>query len=161
MGKFFFVQFFRRYVMSRIDTIIELAEASVISTTPGAVPPHVDDGGHLPFGGTIGNTRGPSAFGKRKLTTANTLGNPQSLLLNYPPEPTKANLDCWMRNCVPHSTCYPPSFAQIPADNNATLKHSDPKPMLTAHRSASTMHEMHDFGTSQAPPIPEAPEPSS
>jgi len=78
--------------------LIETAEAALISTTPGAVPPHVDDGGHLPFGGTIGNTRGPSAFGKRKLTTANALGNPQALLLNYPPEPTSANLSCWTRN---------------------------------------------------------------
>jgi len=81
-----------------IDQLIETAEMMLISTTPGAVPPHVDDGGHLPFGGTIGGTRGPSAFGKRKLTTANALGNPQALLLNYPPEPTKANLSCWERN---------------------------------------------------------------
>jgi len=81
-----------------IDILIESAEINLISTTPGAVPPHVDDGGHLPFGGTIGGTRGPSAFGKRKLTTANALGNPQALLLNYPPEPTVANLSCWKRN---------------------------------------------------------------
>jgi len=81
-----------------LDKLVETAEINLISTTPGAVPPHVDDGGHLPFGGTIGGTRGPSAFGKRKLTTANALGNPQALLLNYPPEPTNANLSCWERN---------------------------------------------------------------
>ncbi|KAL1514482.1 hypothetical protein AB1Y20_003581 [Prymnesium parvum] len=81
-----------------IDKLIANAEMNLISTTPGAVPPHVDDGGHLPFGGMIGGTRGPSAFGKRKLTTANALGNPQALLLNYPPEPTPANLRCWERN---------------------------------------------------------------
>ena len=45
-----------------ITQMIESAEANLISTTPGAVPPHVDDGGHLPFGGQVGGTRGPSAF---------------------------------------------------------------------------------------------------
>jgi len=78
--------------------LIEEAESKLISTTPGAVPPHFDDGGHLPFGGTIGNTRGPSAFGKRKMTRANALGNPQALLLNYPPENNEATLKCWERN---------------------------------------------------------------
>jgi len=78
--------------------LIEQSEAKLISTTPGAVPPHFDDGGHLPFGGTIGNTRGPSAFGKRKMTRANALGNPQALLLNYPPENNEATLKCWERN---------------------------------------------------------------
>ena len=83
-----------------ITTIIEQAEGQLISTTPGAVPPHADDGGHLPFGGLIGGTRGPSAFGKRKMTRANAIGNPQALLLNYPPEDTEATLKCWERNCA-------------------------------------------------------------
>ena len=81
-----------------IKQMIETAEANLISTTPGAVPPHLDDGGHLPFGGMIGDTRGPSAFGKRKMTRANAIGNPQALLLNYPPEDTLATLKCWERN---------------------------------------------------------------
>jgi len=81
-----------------ITEIIEKAEGNLISTTPGAVPPHFDDGGHLPFGGTIGNTRGPSAFGKRKMTRANAIGNPQALLLNFPPENGPAQLKCWERN---------------------------------------------------------------
>ena len=80
--------------------MIEHAESNLISTTPGAVPPHLDDGGHLPFGGLIGDTRGPSAFGKRKMTRANAIGNPQALLLNYPPEDTEATLKCWERNCA-------------------------------------------------------------
>lgn len=78
--------------------MIEESESNLISTTPGAVPPHMDDGGHLPFGGTVGGTRGPSVFGKRKLTRANAIGNPQALLLNYPPEPTNANYSNWERN---------------------------------------------------------------
>ena len=82
-----------------ISQMIETAESNLISTTPGAVPPHVDDGGHLPFGGQIGGTRGPSAFGKRKMTRANAIGNPQALLLNYPPENTEMTLKCWERNC--------------------------------------------------------------
>ena len=81
-----------------ISEIVDKAESNLISTTPGAVPPHFDDGGHLPFGGTIGNTRGPSAFGKRKMTRANAIGNPQALLLNYPPENTESTLRCWERN---------------------------------------------------------------
>ena len=84
-----------------ISGIIEQAESMLISTTPGAVPPHVDDGGHLPFGGLVGGTRGPSAFGKRRLTTANALGDPQAQLLNYLPDPTPANLACGERNCEP------------------------------------------------------------
>jgi len=81
-----------------IVAIIDKAESNLISTTPGAVPPHFDDGGHLPFGGTIGNTRGPSAFGRRKATRANAIGNPQALLLNFPPENGPAQLACWERN---------------------------------------------------------------
>ena len=81
-----------------IAKLIEESESKLISTTPGAVPPHFDDGGHLPFGGTIGNTRGPSAFGRRKATRANAIGNPQALLLNYPPENGEAQLQCWERN---------------------------------------------------------------
>jgi len=81
-----------------ITELIEAAEASLISTTPGAVPPHLDDGGHLPFGGMIGDTRGPSSFGKRKMTRANAIGNPQALLLNYPPENTEEKLKGWARN---------------------------------------------------------------
>ena len=30
-----------------INQMIQTAEANLISTTPGAVPPHLDDGGHL------------------------------------------------------------------------------------------------------------------
>jgi len=81
-----------------ITELIEKSEANLISTTPGAVPPHLDDGGHLPFGGTIGGTSGPSAFGKRKMTRANAIGNPQALLLNYPPECNEVTLKCWDRN---------------------------------------------------------------
>ena len=81
-----------------VNKMIQTAEANLISTTPGAVPPHLDDGGHLPFGGMVGDTRGPSAFGKRKMTRANAIGNPQALLLNYPPENTPATLKCWERN---------------------------------------------------------------
>ena len=83
---------------SDIAKIIDLAESRLISTTPGSVPPHFDDGGHLPFGGTIGNTRGPSAFGRRKATRANAIGNPQALLLNFPPQNGPAQLACWERN---------------------------------------------------------------
>lgn len=75
-----------------------MSEMKLLSTMPGAVPPHLDDGGHLPFGGTIDGTSGPSAFGKRHLTTPNMLGNPQALLLNYPPVPTSQHLACWARN---------------------------------------------------------------
>lgn len=91
-----------------IAELIEKAEGNLISTTPGAVPPHFDDGGHLPFGGTIGNTRGPSAFGKRKMTRANALGNPQALLLNYPPENNDAQLKSWERNCSVQYSLGPP-----------------------------------------------------
>ena len=82
------------------DAIIEKAEASLISTKPGAVPPHLDIGGHLPFGGTTHNgTGGRSAFGKRKIvTSAGTGNNPRALLLNYPPPPTEANIRCWEVN---------------------------------------------------------------
>lgn len=108
--------------------MIEQAESQLISTTPGAVPPHLDDGGHLPFGGLIGGTRGPSAFGKRKMTRANAIGNPQALLLNYPPEDTEATLKCWERNCarpvarssphgdLPPPLSDPPFFARLRAD---------------------------------------------
>lgn len=109
--------------MEEIDRLVQGAEMNLISTTPGAVPPHVDDGGHLPFGGTIGGTRGPSAFGKRKLTTANALGNPQALLLNYPPEPTKANLTCWERNCAPPA---PGIGRRRPSAGHAILPSSHP-----------------------------------
>jgi len=85
-------------VSDAITELIETAEASLISSTPGAVPPHLDDGGHLPFGGMVGGTSGPSAFGKRKMTRANAIGNPQALLLNYPPEDTESTLKMWERN---------------------------------------------------------------
>uniref|UniRef100_A0A7S3F219 Uncharacterized protein n=1 Tax=Haptolina ericina TaxID=156174 RepID=A0A7S3F219_9EUKA len=81
-----------------INRIVEKAEQNLLSTTPGAVPPHVDDGGHLPYGGTIGGTRGPSAFGKKRLTTKGSLGNPQAQLLNYPPEASAGGLGAWERN---------------------------------------------------------------
>ena len=66
-----------------VAKLIATAEGNLISTTPGAVPPHLDDGGHLPFGGIDGGTRGRSAFGKRKMTRENAIGNPQALLLTY------------------------------------------------------------------------------
>ena len=44
-----------------IAAMIERAEANLISTTPGAVAPHVDDGGHLPFGGTGKSTSSSGA----------------------------------------------------------------------------------------------------
>jgi hypothetical protein len=80
-------------------TILE-AESRLISAAPGAVPPHLDTGGHLPFGGTLnGGTAGKSAFGKRKIVTSDDAGtNPQALMLNFPPEPTEENLKCWARN---------------------------------------------------------------
>ena len=62
-----------------VAKLIATAEGNLISTTPGAVPPHLDDGGHLPFGGIDGGTRGRSAFGKRKMTRENAIGNPQAL----------------------------------------------------------------------------------
>mmetsp|Transcript_12088 Transcript_12088/g.34787 ORF Transcript_12088/g.34787 Transcript_12088/m.34787 type:complete len:212 (+) Transcript_12088:85-720(+) len=84
---------------SMADTILE-AESRLLSTAPGAVPPHLDTGGHLPFGGTLnGGTAGKSAFGKRKIVTADSNGsNPQALMLNFPPEPTEENLKCWAKN---------------------------------------------------------------
>ena len=104
-----------------VAKLIATAEGNLISTTPGAVPPHLDDGGHLPFGGTVGDTRGPSAFGKRKMTRANAIGNPQALLLNYPPEDTEATLKCWERNCAP-----PPFFSRA-----SHLTPPSPHPALT------------------------------
>ena len=68
-----------------VDAMIAEAESKIIATTPGTVPPHLDDGGHLPFGGTLGGTRGPSLFGKRKIVTSDADPNPQALLLNFPP----------------------------------------------------------------------------
>jgi len=88
----------RKMVKDAITELIEKSEANLISTTPGAVPPHLDDGGHLPYGGTIGETHGASAFGKRKMTRANAIGNPQALLLNYPPSATDVTLKMWERN---------------------------------------------------------------
>jgi len=83
-----------------IDALMAEAESKFISASAGAVPPHLDDGGHLPFGGTVNGTSGPSAFGKRKIVTAGAANspNPQQLLLNYPPEPTVENINCWERN---------------------------------------------------------------
>jgi hypothetical protein len=97
-----------------INRIVEKAEQNLLSTTPGAVPPHVDDGGHLPYGGTIGGTRGPSAFGKKRLTTKGSLGNPQAQLLNYPPEASAGGLGAWERNCAPPTLHGTRSTNQIP-----------------------------------------------
>ena len=109
-------------------------QASLISTTPGAVPPHFDDGGHLPFGGTIGNTRGPSAFGRRKATRANAIGNPQALLLNYPPENGPAQLACWERN-------YKSSIYMDPAGEEGRMVSSNfssfGKPMVPSYLAQS------------------------
>ena len=95
------------------DAIIAKAEASLISTKPGAVPPHLDVGGHLPFGGTTHNgTGGRSAFGKRKIvTSAGTGNNPRALLLNYPPPSTEANIRCWEVNYK--SSVYQDPVAEI------------------------------------------------
>ena len=86
--------------MADIDELIRKAEADLIAATPGAVPPALDDGGHLPFGGMINGTDGPSAFGKRKICPSGgtTADNPRALLLNYPPPPTEHNIHCWERN---------------------------------------------------------------
>ena len=83
---------------SQVDEIVREAESKIIAATPGAVPPHDDDGGHLPFGGSMGGTRGPSMFGKRKIVTSDSDPNPQALLLNFPPKPSEANIICWERN---------------------------------------------------------------
>ena len=91
-----------------VDEIIAEAESKIIAATPGTVPPHLDDGGHIPFGGTLGGTRGPSLFGKRKIVTSDADPNPQALLLNYPPKPTAENIRCWERNCAPPQPAYPP-----------------------------------------------------
>jgi len=85
-----------------VDDIIAAAESLIISTTPGTVPPHMDDGGHLPFGGSLNGTRGPSLFGKRKIVTSDADPNPQALLLNYPPAPTAENIRCWEKNYKSH-----------------------------------------------------------
>ena len=84
-----------------IDEMIANAEKNIIASSAGAVPPHMDDGGHLPFGGSIGGTRGPSLFGKRKIVTSDADPNPQALLLNFPPQPSVANIQCWEKNCAP------------------------------------------------------------
>jgi hypothetical protein len=83
---------------SQVDEIVRDAESKVIAARPGAVPPHHDDGGHLPFGGSIGGTRGPSMFGKRKIVTSDADPNPQALLLNFPPKPSAANIINWEKN---------------------------------------------------------------
>ena len=84
-----------------IDEMIANAEKNIIASSAGAVPPHMDDGGHLPFGGSIGGTRGPSLFGKRKIVTSDADPNPQACMLNYPPQPTEMNLKIWKDNCAP------------------------------------------------------------
>ena len=83
---------------SQVDEIVRDAESKVIAARPGAVPPHDDDGGHLPFGGSMGGTRGPSMFGKRKIVTSDSDPNPQALLLNFPPKPSEANIINWEKN---------------------------------------------------------------
>ena len=83
---------------SQVDEIVADAESKIIAAKPGAVPPHHDDGGHLPFGGSIGGTRGPSMFGKRKIVCSDSDPNPQALLLNFPPKPSQANIINWERN---------------------------------------------------------------
>ena len=85
-----------------VDDRINRAQSSLIATKPGAVPPHNDLGGHLPFGGTMkGGTAGNSAFGKRKIVTSDADPNPQACMLNYPPQPTEMNLKIWKDNCAP------------------------------------------------------------
>ena len=85
-----------------VDDRINRAQSSLIATKPGAVPPHFDQGGHLPFGGTMkGGTAGNSAFGKRKIVTSDADPNPQACMLNYPPQPTEMNLKIWKDNCAP------------------------------------------------------------
>ena len=46
-----------------VAKLIATAEGNLISTTPGAVPPHLDDGGHLPFGGIDGGTHASGLLG--------------------------------------------------------------------------------------------------
>ena len=89
-----------------VDDRINRAQSSLIATKPGAVPPHNDLGGHLPFGGTMkGGTAGNSAFGKRKIVTSDADPNPQACMLNYPPQPTEMNLKIWKDNCAPPPPC--------------------------------------------------------
>lgn len=84
------------------------------------MPPGLDDGGHLPFGGMINGTSGPSAFGKRKICPSGgtTADNPRALLLNYPPPPSKDNIACWERN-------YKSSIYQDPAAEAGRLDTSN------------------------------------
>jgi len=135
--------------------LIEQSEAKLISTTPGAVPPHFDDGGHLPFGGTIGNTRGPSAFGKRKMTRANALGNPQALLLNYPPENNEATLKCWERNYK--SSIYEDPSAEatrLITTNNLTYGYPDqPSYLVSANQTWGNLRRTASTRPTPAPPF--------
>jgi hypothetical protein len=102
-----------------VDDRINRAQSSLIATKPGAVPPHNDLGGHLPFGGTMkGGTAGNSAFGKRKIVTSDADPNPQACMLNYPPQPTEMNLKIWKDNCAP-----PPAAPSLPHIN---IHHSPP-----------------------------------
>lgn len=91
---------FTRTMRTPAPDVIAESESQLIAAAPGAVPPHLDTGGHLPFGGTLnGGTSGKSAFGKRKIVIGNGNDpNPQALLLNFPPEPTAENLHCWAKN---------------------------------------------------------------
>ena len=106
-----------------VDDRINRAQSSLIATKPGAVPPHNDLGGHLPFGGTMkGGTAGNSAFGKRKIVTSDADPNPQACMLNYPPQPTEMNLKIWKDNCAP-----PPPARRRAAHQNSPLT-THPRP---------------------------------
>ena len=105
-----------------VDDRINRAQSSLIATKPGAVPPHFDQGGHLPFGGTMkGGTAGNSAFGKRKIVTSDADPNPQACMLNYPPQPTEMNLKIWKDNCAPR--------------RRRLCRNPHQRPPLTTHRA--------------------------
>lgn len=97
------------------------AEARFIAAQPGSVPPHLDPGGHLPFGGSLGGTDGTSLFGKRKIVVGGSyIPNPRALMLNYPPEPTEANMACWRRNYQSNIFLDPKSAFGLPAKEHFT-----------------------------------------
>ena len=128
-------------VPDSIDKMIAEAESKIIATTPGTVPPHLDDGGHLPFGGSIGGTRGPSLFGKRKIVTSDADPNPQALLLNYPPAPSAANILCWERNYK--SSVFEDPTAEAVRFNSTNFtsfgKPDKPSCLAAAHRSQGNL----------------------
>ena len=117
-----------------VDDRINRAQSSLIATKPGAVPPHNDLGGHLPFGGTMkGGTAGTSAFGKRKIVTSDADPNPQACMLNYPPQPTEMNLKIWKDNCAPRRRTTPLLRAARAHGRTTIHNHAAAAPPPTTH----------------------------